>query len=103
MSDVISGVMDPRNVDNKKQTQGIRRPFGVAGMYMQNMNITLDVHGIVFIKTFLSKCCQCTLCLAQVTLKLLTFIDALETFTIGFGAKLNAEDSSNLTLLFRLN
>ncbi|XP_070212219.1 dedicator of cytokinesis protein 1-like isoform X7 [Littorina saxatilis] len=26
------GVMDPRNVDNKKQTQGIRRPFGVAAM-----------------------------------------------------------------------
>ncbi|KAL8560337.1 hypothetical protein ACOMHN_006068 [Nucella lapillus] len=26
------GVMDPRNVDNKKQTIGIRRPFGVAAM-----------------------------------------------------------------------
>ena len=25
------GVMDPKYVDSKKQTQGIRRPFGVAG------------------------------------------------------------------------
>ena len=27
-----TGVMDPKNVDNKKQTQGIRRPFGVGGV-----------------------------------------------------------------------
>ncbi|GFR93576.1 dedicator of cytokinesis protein 5 [Elysia marginata] len=26
------GVMDPKNVDNRKQTQGIRRPFGVAAL-----------------------------------------------------------------------
>ncbi|KAH9503217.1 Dedicator of cytokinesis protein 1 [Bulinus truncatus] len=26
------GVMDPKYVDNKKQTQGVRRPFGVAAM-----------------------------------------------------------------------
>lgn len=28
-----TGVMDPKDVDNKKQTQGIRRPFGVAGKF----------------------------------------------------------------------
>ncbi|XP_076471351.1 dedicator of cytokinesis protein 1-like isoform X3 [Babylonia areolata] len=38
---VRKGVMDPRNVDNKKQTQGIRRPFGVAAM-----DITDLIHGL---------------------------------------------------------
>ncbi|XP_055899924.1 dedicator of cytokinesis protein 1-like isoform X3 [Biomphalaria glabrata] len=30
------GVMDPKYVDNKKQTQGVRRPFGVAAMDISN-------------------------------------------------------------------
>ncbi|RUS91929.1 hypothetical protein EGW08_000331, partial [Elysia chlorotica] len=31
------GVMDPKNVDNRKQTQGIRRPFGVAALDISDL------------------------------------------------------------------
>ncbi|CAL1526733.1 unnamed protein product [Lymnaea stagnalis] len=40
------GVMDPKYVDNKKQTQGIRRPFGVAAMditdFMQGTKSSIE-------------------------------------------------------------
>jgi len=29
----FTGVMDPKDSEDKKQTRGLKRPFGVAGLF----------------------------------------------------------------------
>lgn len=36
-----AGRMDLKDTDNKKQTHGIRRPFGVAGLYANLLTVFL--------------------------------------------------------------
>jgi len=38
---LVSGVMDHKDSDDKKQTRGLRRPFGAAGLYNITSHIPL--------------------------------------------------------------